>query len=761
MIGLLLIFFLGALWRENIFKKPLILLCCMISAIYLVWRIFFTLPGDGLANIIAGIILLATEFIGFLQMLIFYTLVWKPADQKTVPLERLEKIPTVDILIATYNEPVSVLKRTIAGCLNLDYPPGLCTIYLCDDGGREEVQRMAEQFHVRYLARTDHTSAKAGNLNHALQHSEGDFIVTLDADMVPLAPFLRQTLGYFSEPEVAFVQTPQAFYNDDPYQYNTFSTHHVPNEQDFFMRTLQAGKARFNGVMFVGSNAVFRRTALDAIGGFATGVITEDMATGMILQSKKYKTKFVGEVLAMGLAPESWSDMLKQRDRWCRGNIQCAKKWNPLTMSGLTLMQRLLYMDGLIYWFFGLFKLVYVAAPLAFLLLGIYSLKTDIFSIIIFWLPFFLGTVLAFRIVSKRQRSMIWSHIYDTSMAPRLALSVLMELFFNKQVHFKVTPKGERSDRRDFQWLTILPHLILLVLTLTALAKVAVDYFYFHNVAINSVSFNLFWALYNMTGLIVSVTVAVNRPRFRRAERFAVRQRARLHMMAPDGSAYDVQAQIVDMSETGARVSIDDRKIHNDLNLVARALTIEGVGELACKMIWISPDSVTNGAFLGLHFDALSESQYIRVIQLLFNMNNPRRPFVEQRSGFIRTLYRFSRNSFVPLKDRRRQYVREVIQAEGYLLKISSERIHQAAFEAAAALAQSTSYQEQIVRPMEKPVTIMDISSTGCQIRSRFPLVLHEKYALSSESERMNLVRAEVVWTKRKLGKSYSGLRFL
>ena len=91
------------------------------------------------------------------------------------------------------------------------------------------------------------------------------------------------------------------------------------------MRQLEEGKDRFNATMYVGSNALFRRTALEEIGGFATGVITEDMATGMLLQANKWETVFVNETLAVGLSPETFSDLLKQRDRWCRGNIQVVK----------------------------------------------------------------------------------------------------------------------------------------------------------------------------------------------------------------------------------------------------------------------------------------------------------------------------------------------------------------------------------------------------------------------------------------------------
>ncbi|MBM7662311.1 cellulose synthase/poly-beta-1,6-N-acetylglucosamine synthase-like glycosyltransferase [Bacillus mesophilus] len=133
---------------------------------------------------------------------------------------------------------------------------------------------------------------------------------------------------------VAFVQLPQAFYNDDIYQFNLLQSKNIPNEQDLFMRLIQTGRDRFNSTIYIGSNTIFRRVALDAIGGFATGTITEDMATGMLIQSKGYKTVFHNEVLAQGLAAESLSDFLSQRIRWARGTIQTMRKWNPITLPG-------------------------------------------------------------------------------------------------------------------------------------------------------------------------------------------------------------------------------------------------------------------------------------------------------------------------------------------------------------------------------------------------------------------------------------------
>ena len=147
---------------------------------------FYSLPTINLISIIAGIILLVTEWAGYLQSIVFSIISWKPYKRKEVPLSTFEKLPTVDIFIATYNEPIDLLKRTVAGCTMISYPKELLNIYICDDGRRESVKQLAA---VHHITRTENKHAKAGNLNHAMLHSKGDIIVTMDADMVPRANF--------------------------------------------------------------------------------------------------------------------------------------------------------------------------------------------------------------------------------------------------------------------------------------------------------------------------------------------------------------------------------------------------------------------------------------------------------------------------------------------------------------------------------------------------------------------------------------------
>ena len=322
MLGAVVLLILLFLLAKNVprWRTPFVIISIAYNIVYLVWRAGYTLPlSYGILSAALGVALLLAECMGFFQSSIYRLLFIKPYQIKARPLSDWPTPPSVDVLIATYNEDVSILERTILACLNLDYPVDRLQIYLCDDGRRPNVHALCDTLGIRYLSRADSQNAKAGNLNNALGQSKGEFVMLLDADMVPKSNFLQKTIGYFLDDQVGFVQTPQVFYNPDPFQHNLRFNQKIPNEQDFFMLDIQAARANYNAVLHVGTNAVFRRKALDEIGGIPTGTITEDMATGMLIQAKGYQSVFVREVLCTGLSVESFRDLIHQRERWCRG----------------------------------------------------------------------------------------------------------------------------------------------------------------------------------------------------------------------------------------------------------------------------------------------------------------------------------------------------------------------------------------------------------------------------------------------------------
>jgi len=283
-------------------------------------------------------------------------------------------------------------------------------------------------------------------------------------------------------------------------------------------------RSAFNAVLNVGTNAIFRRSAIDDIGMIPVGTITEDMATSMLLQAKGYKTLFINETLAMGLSADSFSDYVIQRDRWCRGNIQVLKKWNPLTLPGLSFMQRLIYFDGVLYWFFGLQKIIYNLGPILFLLTGIPIYYADVFTMLLFFVPTYYSSSLIFTLFNHKNRTYTWAHIYESALAPYLFLSAFSELLFSSKSGFSVTPKCGKADKSHYAFKVALPHLILAAISIIALGfginKMLTDVNYMIPVYL----VNLFWLLYNMMGIFAALIVCFEKQRVRKNERFTIQE---------------------------------------------------------------------------------------------------------------------------------------------------------------------------------------------------------------------------------------------
>lgn len=733
-VSLIVVIWLAGRVRQGFGRRTAIALSLATGAIYLVWRAVFTIPTDSGVGMTVGIVLLAAEVVGFIQAIAFSVVAWSTQRPQTPPLSSMKTLPSVDIFIATYNEPEPMLRTTVAGALTIRYP-GTVRVYICDDGDRESVRRMTEEFGVGYLTREEHKHAKAGNLNNAMALTDGDLIVTLDADMVPNAEFLERTVGHFLDEKMAFVQAPQAFTNDDPFQYNLFSGAALPNEQDFFMRTLLSGKARFNAVMYVGSNTVFRRTALEGIGGFATGVITEDMATGMLLQAKGYHTEFVPDVIAAGHSPERFTDLLVQRDRWARGNVQTAKKWNPLTLPGLTAMQRWLYADGVVYWYFGVLKFIYLAAPLLFLLFSIAPLNAQLSWLAVFWVPQFVCSMLSFQVLADRRRSVIWSHIYELAMAPTLAVSVLAETFGLKVRNFAVTPKGELNDSREFGWRAAFPHLLAIGVTVAAL--VISTRFLGDPASMSLAIVSIFWALYNLVGSVAAVFLCVERPRLRGAER----TRVDLPVTA-DVDGLTVDAVALDLSVTGARLVVpwSSTLRPDDFTVRGRkftAITLPQVGRLAGESSWVSTDS--SGVTFGFAFDPVDADHYVDLVGTItaspYWVRGDREENANLGSALGRTVVANARRSSVAARSEVRHYTR--------------------------ARAQITPVIDGVLAPDPVSVRVEDLSFTGCRVRSQVRLQQGDVVEVEIPGVLEGAVPAEVRWASGRTAPFRMGLRLL
>ncbi|MDE2571097.1 MAG: glycosyltransferase, partial [bacterium] len=140
----------------------------------------------------------------------------------------------VAVLIPTLDEEAVMLRQTLLAAMKMDYPH---ETWLLDDGNRPEMRRLAEELGCNYVARAKNTQAKAGSLNNALRYVDAEYVAIFDADHVPSRRFLTRTLGYFADEHVAFVQTPQDFYNLDSYQHRwDLSERAIWTEQALFFR---------------------------------------------------------------------------------------------------------------------------------------------------------------------------------------------------------------------------------------------------------------------------------------------------------------------------------------------------------------------------------------------------------------------------------------------------------------------------------------------------------------------------------------------
>jgi cellulose synthase/poly-beta-1,6-N-acetylglucosamine synthase-like glycosyltransferase/tetratricopeptide (TPR) repeat protein len=333
---------------------------------YLVYRIFWTMNLASVpAGIFSGILLVAEAYAG-LSLGLYFFQVWRLVEP---PLRRPTALRTVDVFVTTCNEDVALLRGTLTACLAMDYPH---TTYVLDDGARDEVRRFAEELGIRYISRTDRTHAKAGNINNAMRQTDGEFVIVLDADHLPYRHFITRLMGYFDDPRMGFVQVPHTTYNLDNFmgRWKTASKAYWEDVRIFF-EAVQLGKNRFGVACFCGSAAIFRRKAIEDVGGFATETITEDMHTGMRINAAGWKSIAVSEEMVVGLAPDDAATFANQRLRWGEGNLSVMAYDNPLTMKGLTFAGRINYLASIASWTMGPARLILYLTPVVMLLTGI------------------------------------------------------------------------------------------------------------------------------------------------------------------------------------------------------------------------------------------------------------------------------------------------------------------------------------------------------------------------------------------------------
>ncbi len=532
------------------YNPPFLKLIVLISAIYLLyylwWRATSTLNPQAL---FFSWVLWAAEAFGVLSYLLFS---WITKDiSPKYPHKPPSPGISVDVFIPTYNESIEVLEATLTGCRCLTYPH---QTYVLDDGRREEVRKLAERFSCGYITRPTNEHAKAGNINHALQHTSGEFIVILDADMIPRPDFIERTLGYFEQnPKLAFIQLPQEFYNLDSIQ-------HAPNasnwhEQSLFYRVIQPGKNYSNSAFWCGSPSIVRRKALEDVCGVATETVTEDIHTSVRLHSRGWDSLFVNEVLAYGIAPQTIEAFQLQRLRWAQGTMQLYRsKESPLWIPNLTIKQRLSYLSSYLAYFESFQKLILLLTPVFIIVFNVYPMNVRALDFLYHWLPYFALNYLANQVGGRGYFQYFKTEKYNL-LKMIVFIQSTLTLFTKRPIKFRVTPKSVDGNPYKRERLAMRSFMVILGIlsgtVIYGLGKTVLGGFSDGNLNIYLIA--VFWASYNAAILLTSIKEVLTKRHERKQYRFKANV---------DGILYDPEqpqkmlaVHIVDISIHGAGLS--------------------------------------------------------------------------------------------------------------------------------------------------------------------------------------------------------------
>ena len=437
-----------------------ILLALLVTASYQLFLLDPSHRGNTVlwAAMITAELITAAAAVGTWWTILAHTDRTESADV-TVWRNRLrarERPPTIDVFITAYGEPVALVAATVIAARDMELEH---ETFVLDDGHSDELRGVCEELGVHYLRREGSEHAKAGNVNAALARTRGEMVVLLDADHVPTPTFLLQVLPHFVDPAVAFVQAPQYYDN----RVNLVATG-AAEAQRMFYELVCPGKNYFNAAFCVGTNVMFRRSALAEIGGIRTGSNSEDIWTSLELHRRGWKSVYVPEVLTRGLAPEEMEPFLRQQLRWASGGFEVLLRGGLFRRGGLTLDQRLQYLFTGLHYTLSIGMLIFMALPAAYLLFGLSPINVDGWTWARHYVPYLAMTFL----VAWLQAGGIRGSAIVTSIAASwVHARALGTVLLRRSAAWSPTNRARRS--RGNLW-SVLPHACLLVLNVAALA---------------------------------------------------------------------------------------------------------------------------------------------------------------------------------------------------------------------------------------------------------------------------------------------------
>ncbi len=403
-----------------------------------------------------------------------------PSARTDAPMRLGERDVLVDVFVTVYGEDLDTIRRTVSAAVAMR---GAHRTWVLDDGRSDAVRDAAAELGAWYVRRLSSNGAKAGNVNHALSIAKGEFFAIFDADFVPDPDFLVETVPFFIDANVAFVQTPQAYGN-----LHTTIARGAAYMQTVFYRFVQRGRNRFNASFCVGTNVIFRRAAIDEIGGMHTDSKSEDVWTALALHERGWRSVYIPDVLAVGDAPETIEAYSKQQLRWATGGFEILLTHFPLSpRRALTGDQRIQYFVTATFYLTGICPLLLLLVPPLEIYFDLRPMNLAITPLT--WALYYLGfyavqILLAWFVVG----SFRWETLTLATVSFPIYAKALWNVVSGKDVGWHVT--GTASRRSPFEF--IVPQILFFVfLALTSVVGVSRD------VSIGSVTLATAWNITN------------------------------------------------------------------------------------------------------------------------------------------------------------------------------------------------------------------------------------------------------------------------
>lgn len=617
---------------------------------YVYWRLTYTLPpASDPVGLTFGLILLSAEIYCVVILVISLIVNADPVKRKPPGRRADADLPVVDVFIPTYNEDEYILATTMAAAMSMDYPKDKLNVWLLDDGGtdqkcndkdpakaeaaklrRASLQETCKRIGAHYLTRAKNEHAKAGNMNSALAHVKGDIVLVFDADHAPFRAFLQETVALFiDDPKLFLVQTPHVFLNPDPIEKNLKTFNRMPSENEMFYSLTQRGLDKWDASFFCGSAALLRRSALMDTGGFSGVTITEDCETAFELHAKGYSSAFVDKPLIAGLQPETFSSFIGQRVRWCQGMLQIMLLKNPAFKKGLKPIQKLGYLSSMGFWFFPFPRLIFMLAPLAYILFDVKIFVSNVDEAIAFTATYMIVNVMLQNYLFGCVRWPWVSELYEYCQGIFLSKAIVSVVMNPRKPTFNVTAKGLMLDTdhlSELAWPFFAMHLVLLSGTLVAIFRYVVE------PGVSNLMFIVgLWNTFNLIMAGVGLGAVSERKQPDRHPRLVINRKGAL-----DIGGEKVAVEIANVSVGGCAVRLVDEmpSVMLESETTNARLSIEPIGDMvgdrSLPLIFRRAPHGDDGVY-GCEFETMQPEEYYVLADLMYGDSDALPKFLESR----------------------------------------------------------------------------------------------------------------------------------